>query len=227
MLHDSVYRRDLQFKIVGTLGEGTMPTMLLFRRDYLKESVGQTGGINFFWVRVDREESIPGVIKAIDGEFANSGDPTHTESEGAFQAGFLASMRTLITLAEVLAAIVLVSIALVAANTAAMSVRERRGELAVMRSIGFPGARVIGLLAGEGALIGLAGGASGIGMAYATMKLLPLSTDAFGPIGTIAMPVSVPIAAVAAALLIGTLSALVPASIAARRNIVDELRAIA
>jgi len=63
--------------------------------------------------------------------------------------------------ARLLAAIVIVAIGLVAANTAAMSVRERRREMAIMRSIGFTRAAVVGLIVGEDIVIGLVGGAIG------------------------------------------------------------------
>ncbi|MGO9451610.1 MAG: ABC transporter permease [Candidatus Binataceae bacterium] len=86
-LRDSVYARSLQFKIVGTLGKGTMPTMLIFRRDYLQEAIGRTGRADFIWIRADKLESMPDLAHAIDSEFANSSDPTLTESEKSFQAG--------------------------------------------------------------------------------------------------------------------------------------------
>jgi len=228
MLHDSVYGRNLQFKIVGTLGKGTMPTMLIFRRDYLQQAIGQTGRADFIWIRVDRLESIPEVIRAVDSQFANSSDPTTTESEESFQAGFIESLRTIIRLAEVLSVIVLFSISLVAANTAAMSVRERRVEFAVMRSIGFTAPRVVALLSAEGALTGVLGGAIGAGVAWIVLHLLPLSGDLFGSLGTmtITMPASVPLAAIVVSTLIGISSGLVPVTLAMRRRVVDELRAI-
>lgn len=222
MLHDSVYGRNLQFKIVGTLGKGTLPTMLIFRRDYLQQAIGQTGRADFIWIRVDRLESIPQVIQAVDSQFANSSDPTATESEESFQAGFIESLRTIIRLAEVLSIIVLFSISLVAANTAAMSVRERRVEFAVMRSIGFTAPRVVMLLSAEGALTG----AIGAGVAWVILHLLPLSGDLFGSLGTITMPARVPVAAIVLSTIIGISSGLVPATLAMRRKVVEELRAI-
>ena len=226
MLRDSVYGNNLQFKIVGTLGKGSMPTMLIFRRDYLQESVRRTGRAEFLWIRVDKVESIPEVINAIDSQFANSSDPTKTESEQAFQAGFIGLIRTVVRLAEILSIIVLLSISLVAVNTAAMSVRERRAELAVMRSIGFTSPELIALLSAEGALMGIIAGAVGAGAAWTLMRLLPIDQALFGSLGAISMPASVPFSAIGLSLIIGVASALIPASLAMRRRIVDELRAI-
>jgi putative ABC transport system permease protein len=122
--------------------------------------------------------------------------------------------------------IVLSSISLVAANTAAMSVRERRVEFAVMRSIGFTAPRVVMLLSAEGALTGVIGGAIGAGVAWIILHLLPLSGDLFGSLGTITMPARVPVAAIVLSTIVGISSGLVPAMLAMRRKVVDELRAI-
>jgi len=226
MLRDSVYGRNLQFKIVGTLGPGSMPTMFLFRRDYLQEAIGRTGRVEFIWIRLDRLESMPEVIEAIDSAFANSSDPTKTESEKSFQAGFIESLRTIIRLAEMLSIVVLLSISLVATNTAAMSMRERRGEFAVMRSIGFTAPRLIALLTVEGALTGVIGGTVGAGVAWVVLHLLPLSGDLFGGLGAITMPAGVAVAAIGLSMIIGISSGFVPAVLAMRRPVVDELRAI-
>lgn len=226
MLRDSVYGKNLQFTIVGTLGKGTMPTMLLFHRDYLQEAIGRTGRADFMWIRVDRMESIPGLIRAIDSQFANSSDPTQTESEEHFQAGFIEQLRTIISLMEILSVIVLFTISLVAANTATMSIRERRAEFAVMRSIGFTAPAIVSLLGAEGALVGLLAGSLGAAAAWIVLHLLPLKGELFGGLGTIMMPVAVPLAAISLSLAIGILSSLVPALIAMRRPIAGELRAI-
>jgi len=226
MLHDSVYGKNLQFTIVGTLGNGTMPTMLLFHRDYLQEAIGRTGRADFIWIRVDKMESIPGLIRAIDSRFANSSDPTRTESEEHFQAGFIEQLRTIISLMEILSGIVLFTITLVAANTATMSIRERRAEFAVMRSIGFTTPAIVSMLSAEGALIGLFAGSLGASTAWIVLHLLPLKGELFGGLGTILVPVGVPIAAIALSLAIGISSAFVPALIAMRRPIAGELRAI-
>ncbi|MFZ0659727.1 MAG: ABC transporter permease [Candidatus Binataceae bacterium] len=225
MLRDSVYGGDLQFKIVGTLGGGMMPTMLIFRRDYLQAATGNTGLADLIWIRIDKLESAAEVISAIDGQFANSSDPTLTESEKSFQAGFIESIRTIILLAEALSIIVLLSITLVAANTTAMSIRERRAEFAVMRSIGFTARQIVSLLIVEGAMMGVIAGALGAGAAWIVLRLLPLRGALFGGLGTITMPTSVPAGAIVLSLMIGVLSAWVPAMVATRRPIVDELRA--
>ena len=131
------------------------------------------------------------------------------------------------TMAEVMGFIVVVTIGLVAANTAAMSIRERRAEIAVLRSIGFTSRLILGCLLGECVVIGLAGGLLGCLGGYLVLKFATLGSAALGPIGVIRMPPIVMTESLIIAAVIGILSGLVPASSAARSNIVDSLRVVA
>ena len=179
------------------------------------------------WVKVDKPENVPQVIAAVDEGFANSSAETLSESESSFIGGFLQQYRTFFQIAELLGFIVVLTIGLVAANTAAMSIRERRSEIAVMRSIGFTSRTILSLLLTESLLIGLVGGLLGCGSAFVVMKVFSLGMNAMGPFGTIQMPPMVLVETLIAAALIGVFSALVPATSAARRTIVDTLRTVA
>jgi ABC-type antimicrobial peptide transport system permease subunit len=83
------------------------------------------------------------------------------------------------------------------------------------------------LLLAESLLIGLAGGLLGCGAAYLVLKVLAVNAAAMGPFRMISMPPWVLAAALAVSVLVGIASALVPATAAARRNIVDALRLVA
>src|SRR4029077_7884441 len=99
--------------------------------------IGRPGFVSIFWVRADSSAAVPALIASLDEQFANSTAETQSESEAAFMNNFISNYRAFFTMAEVLGVIVVFTIALVAANTAAMSIRERRNEIAVMRSLGF------------------------------------------------------------------------------------------
>jgi putative ABC transport system permease protein len=163
------------------------------------------------------------VISALDDGFANSSAETLTEPEAAFYGSFLAGYRVFFQLAKLMGIVVVFTIGLVAANTAAMSIRERRTEIAVLRSIGFPAHTILSMLLAESLIIALAGGLIGCGAAFLLLKFITVQ----GVVGAIQMPPSVLFAALSAAALIGLLSAIVPAAAVARRNIVDALRAVA
>lgn len=226
-LRGTIYPFNVTLNIVGTVGGKAPPSFLIFRRDYLEEAAGRPGFVDNMWVKVDKPENVPQVIAAIDEGFANSSAETLSESESAFIGGFLQQYRTFFQIAELLGFIVVLTIGLVAANTAAMSIRERRSEIAVMRSIGFTSRTILSLLLTESLLIGLAGGLLGCGSAFVVMKVYSLGMNAMGPFGTIQMPPVVLVETLIAAALIGVCSALVPATSAARRTIVDTLRTVA
>jgi putative ABC transport system permease protein len=226
-LRGTVYPFNVTLQIVGELGGKAPPNFMIFRRDYLEEAAGRPGYLGNIWVKVDRSENVPQVIAAIDEGFANSSAETLSESESAYIGGFLQSYRTMITLFEALGIIVVATIGLVAANTAAMSIRERRTELGVMRSIGFTSRTILSLLVAESMVVGLAGGILGAGGAFVLLKVFSFaSTGMGGPLGTIRMPMSVLAIALVMAVMVGVLSAIVPASAAARKPIIETLRTI-
>jgi putative ABC transport system permease protein len=228
MLKGTMYPVDLQLTIVGVLNEEASGPRIIFRRDYMEELLGRPGTANLFWVKVDSTRSAPEVIAAIDEMFANSPNETATETEVALiknQVG--GQMGLMLSGAKFLAAIVMFTIALVAANTAAMAVRERRHEMAVMRAIGFTRNSIIGRIMVEGLIIGVTGGVLGCVLAYAGFELLPHVSAALGPLA-LAMTLQPRIIAysflIAAA--IGAISGFIPATVATRGDISTELRAV-
>jgi putative ABC transport system permease protein len=225
-LRGTLYPFNVTLQIVGTIGGKAPPNFLLFRRDYLEEAAGRPGIVDNMWIKVDKPENVPQVIATIDEGFANSSAETLSESEAAFIGSFLDQYRMFFRMAELLGFIVVLTIGLVAANTAAMSIRERRGEIAVMRSMGFPSRTILSLLLAESLIIGLIGGVVGCGSAYVLLKVFSVG-NVGGPLGTIRMPPSILVETLVVAALIGLFSAMVPASSAARRNIVDALRTVA
>jgi putative ABC transport system permease protein len=226
-LRGTVYRFNVQLKIVGELSGKAPPNFLIFRRDYLEEAEGRPGFVDNFWVRVDKSDNVPQVIATLDEGFANSSAETQTETEAAFASQFINSFRFFFKLAEILGFVVVVTIGLVAANTAAMSIRERRGEIAVMRSIGFTSRTILSLLLSESLIIGLLGGVMGCGTAFILFKLFSVGPTSMGAFGSVQMPISVLVETLIIAGIIGIFSALIPALSAARRNIVDALRTVA
>jgi putative ABC transport system permease protein len=223
MLRGTIYPFNVTLNIVGTLGGKAPPSFLIFRRDYLEEVRGRPGFVDVIWVKVDNSANVPEVIAALDEGFANSSAETLTEPEAAFYGGFIAGYRVFFRIAELMGLVVVFTIGLVAANTAAMSIRERRSEIAILRSIGFPARIILSMLLAESLIIALTGGLLGTGTAFLLLKVVSLP----GVIGTIKMPTSVLFATLVVAALIGLVSVIVPATAAVRRNIVDALRAVA
>jgi putative ABC transport system permease protein len=221
-LKGTLYRFNVTLQIVGVFNNKA-PNFLFFHRDYLDEANGGHSYNDEIWSRVDSSANIPQAIAAIDEQFANSSAETQTESEAAFIGGFIKNYRMIFNLAEILGIVVVITIGLVAANTAAMSIRERRGEIAVMRSMGFPSGTILSLLLGESFVIGLIGGLIGCGAAFGVLHLAP----GIGDLSSIHMPARILIETLVAASFIGLLSAWVPARAASRMNITEALRMVA
>lgn len=217
----------LQVKILGTLGPKGPRSALIMRRDFVDQAAPVHGQVILYFIKVDRSESIAAVISEVDSRFANSAFETTSESEITLGLNQLRSFRLLFDGVKILAFVVVIVIGMVAANTAAMAVRERKTELAVMRSLGFPSRTIVTMLLGEGTLIGCAGGALGCALAYVALALIPYAGKVIGPFAEILR--LLPIVAVESFLIaaaIGLLSATVPTILAMRRDIATELRAL-
>jgi len=194
----------------------------------MEELLGRPGTANLFWVKIDSSRSAPEVIAAIDEMFANSENETATETEVALIKNQIGSnLGLMLNGAKFLAAIVIFTIALVAANTAAMAVRERRQEIAVMRAIGFTRNSIVARILVEGLIVGVTGGALGCALALVGFSLLPRVAGALGPLA-LAMTLQPRIIAYSfmIAALIGAASGFIPAALATRGDISTELRAI-
>jgi putative ABC transport system permease protein len=225
-LRGTIYPFNVTLTIVGTIAKGPVPSFLIFRRDYFEEAAGNPGIAHEFWVRVDDSRVVPEVCAALDNQFANSSAETRSASEAVAVGSFLGRYRIFMKLAEFLGLVVVAAIGLVAANTAAMSIRERRSEIAVMRSIGFPSGVILRLLVGESLIIALSGGAIGCGVAFGLFKVFALNADALGPFVSLHVPPFVLAETLGVAALIGLFSAYVPARAAAKRSIVETLRLV-
>lgn len=180
-----------------------------------------------FWIRADSSQSIPKIIETVNSQFANSSAETQCDSEAVFLGSVIGRFRMFFTLARVFGLIVVVTIGLVAANAAAMSIRERRNEIAVMRSIGFRSPLIMQLLLAESVVIALAGCLLDCGAAFALLKVFSVTSDVLGSfVGAIHIPPLVLLQTLLAAILIGLLSSYVPTRAAVQHKIVDTLRMV-
>jgi len=225
-LRGTIYPVNPTLKIVGTLGK-KFQTAVIFHREYLEELLGDHGMVNDFWIRLDNPSAASAVIAQIDETFANSEYETHTQSEESFMHEYLANLATFFTVARVLGLIVVAVICVIAGNAAAMTMRERRREIAILRSLGYGQHLILITVLAETLIVALTGGLVGCGIAYALFSLAPIGSAALMQYGVIRMPPSVLIEAIAISALLGILSALPAAAIATRGSIVDKLRAAA
>ena len=197
---------------------------MLFHWKYLSErGMGGRGIVGWYILELTDPTRAGDVTKAVDAMFANSDASTHTETERAFQAGFVSMYGNVPFLIGVIGLAVVFAILLVAANTMMMATRERVPEFGVLKTLGFEDGTLFRLVLMEAAVITLGGGIAGALLA----KFL---IQGWSPPGNILPPMTVSWTTVAIgigiAVLMGATSGLIPALQASRLRIVDALRRV-
>ncbi len=214
-----------EFEIVGIYDgakKGTDTSGFFFRYDYFDEArVYGEGLVGWYVARVTDPERAAEVAKAIDAEFANSPYETKAEPEGAFAQGFVQQVGNIGTILIAILTAVFFTILLVAGNTMAQAVRERTGELGVLKAMGFTNGMVLVLVLAESCLIAAVGGLAGLGTAW-------LVTVGGSPVPAILpvfyLPPEALVAGAGFVLLLGVLAGILPAVQAMRLRIAEALR---
>lgn len=168
------FNPELVLRGIYTANNKSDEDNFFFHWEYLNEALGRADMVNNYWLRVDRPESAPRVARAIDAMFRNTPYETRTETESEFLLGFLSMLGNVRGIILLVGSAVTFAILLIVANTMAMSIRERIPEAAVMRSLGFRPAHIIGLFVSESLLLTLAGWLVGCGGAKLLYDVLAL-----------------------------------------------------
>ena len=119
--------------------------------------------VGWFLVQVARPELAAPVSGKIDAAFKNSLAETLTETEAAFNLGFVEMTSAILVAIQVVSWMVIGVILGVLANTMAMNARERLGEYAALKTMGFKPRHLAGLIMGESLSLALVGGPPGPG----------------------------------------------------------------
>jgi putative ABC transport system permease protein len=157
--------------------------MVYFHWDYFDESLGRPGRTGSFYVKAATAQDIPRLAERIDGMFRNTDAETKTETEKAFNLSFVSMLGNIKLLLNAICLGVVFTILLVAGNTMAMSIRERTGEVAVLKTLGFRQSSILRLLVGESVAIALLGGilgALGAKTTYGFIHITSTRGRAFG-----------------------------------------------
>lgn len=202
----------------------------LFHWDYLNETVKKRytrrgDQVGFYIERLANPDDAAQVSKQIDALFKNSLAETLSETEKAFQLGFVAMTELILVAIQAVSFVVILIIMAVMANTIAMTARERTAEYATLKALGFSPAFVGWLIVGESLFIALLGGAIGIAITF------PIANGFAKAMGTL-FPVffvsnQTVLMQLGAAALIGLVAAALPAWASGRIRIVDGLRHVA
>lgn len=185
------------------------------RRSFARNSVG--------WIVVTSESPSLNeeVARRIDTLFYNSANQTKTQTEKAFTAAFVNQIGNIGLIITSVVGAAFFTILFIAGNTMALSIRERRKEIAVLKTLGFKSRRIFGLVLAESTLLALAGGLPGLVLAWLAAGA---ATEAFrGFLPPLVVSSEVVMQSLAAMMALALLTGALPAANALRLRIVDGL----
>lgn len=166
----TLYPGTWEFVVRGILDgrdDTTITRQLIFHWDYLNETVRKTtprlaDQVGVYVFGISHPDEAAAISRNVDAVFRNSLAETLTETEQAFQLGFVAMSNQIIAAIRVVSYVVIVIIMAVMANAMAMSARERTVEYATLKALGFGPAFLALLVFGESIVISVIGGALGM-----------------------------------------------------------------
>ncbi|GLI39753.1 ABC transporter permease [Geobacter hydrogenophilus] len=209
--------------------KNTDETQLFFHWDYLNETVKKTlarraDQVGFYMISLTKPELAAEVSLAIDAIFKNSLAETLTETEKAFQMSFVSMTEAILIAIQIVSYVVIVIIMVVAANTMAMTARERIAEYATLKTLGFGAIHIAGVIFGESIVIAMIGGIAGVACTFPAAHWIETELSQFFPVFSIASQTIV--MDLAAALVVGVVAGIFPTWRGSTIRIADGLRRI-
>lgn len=232
-LKSTVWPVDLDFRIVGVIDNDRAPHFW-FNREYLDQALRDAGrnGLGIagtIWVRATDPRQVSSIMRKVDEMSRNSEAETSSETEKSFFSNFFGSLQGLVTIILIVTGLVSLCIVFIAANTASMGVRERAGEIAVMKAIGFPRRVIFGTLLAEAALLSIVAGVAGVLLALGLTGALKAAagfSEMLGPLGNFIVTPFVVVQGLFLSLFVGMLAGVVPSFGAARKPVVESLHEV-
>lgn len=204
-------------------------SQFLFHYRYLNDSIpaGRRDRIGWIVARIDDPTRAGAVARSIDAAFDVQDVQTTSMSERAMNLSFMGMMSGLFSAIDVISLVLLGILGLLLGNTVAMAVRERTNEYGVLRALGFLPKHVAAFILTESLALGTLAGAVGVALSYpivqqglgrwieenqgATLPYFRIETQTW----MLAMGLS---------MLLGLVSAALPAWRASRLSVIDALR---
>jgi putative ABC transport system permease protein len=204
-------------------------TQFFFNWSYLNEAVkrlapGFANQVGFYMVGVTHPDLAADTAVRIDRLFKNSLAETLTETEKAFILGFIAMSQAIVTAIQMVSFVIILIIMAVVANTMAMTTRERTGDYAIMKTLGFGAKDISILIFGEALVLTMTGCLIGMVLTFPAARLFAAQLSTYFPVFLVSN--STLCLDVAAAFLMAFLAAVIPTYDALRIRIADGLRRI-
>lgn len=216
---------DVSLRIVGVSPPGLFGDAGYVHRDYLRELLGGPNKVSMYYLKASDLSSMARISAEIDRQFANATTPTRTEPMSKFIARFVTSLGNLQQVISGFMVAILITIIVIAANTMAMAVRERKSEVALLKTLGFRRSQVLAMIISEAMLMALLGGVLGCAIAYFLLTGIRLP---FGGVGAFfVVTENTVVEGLFIALVIGAASGFLPGLLAVQHSIAGALRKVA
>ncbi len=216
---------DLELVVRGFYhSEGLDETLVFFHHDYFDELLGKRGIVGTFWIKVTNADVIPGLIDRIDAAFRNTDAETKTETERAFQLGFISMIGNVKLFIGSICTVIVFTMLLVTASTMSMAIRERLREISVLKALGFTGVMIFGLILAESCGLALTGGVLGCFGAKVLAETLDVYKLSKGFLPMFPVTAEILTAGMLVALGLGVISSLAPAYTSLRTSVVTGLK---
>jgi putative ABC transport system permease protein len=220
--------KNWSFDVVGILhstdkkSSGFFDQMFLLNWKYFDETTPYNRGqVGWYVARVADVNEADRVAKAIDTISANSDHETRTQTEQAATASWMKQLADIGLIVGSIMGAVFFTLLLLSGNTMMQAVRERTGELAVLKTIGFSNVSVLAMVLAESVLLLVLGGLAGLGIA--SLLIPVVSAGSGGMLNLPRVGADSWVLGLALMTLIGFLVGSLPAWRAMRLNIVDAL----
>lgn len=214
---------DYEVEIVGLFESKDGATQglagsVFIRYDYLNDSrLYLNDHVQFFIAEISDPANAQNIIRSIDAKFANSSAETRTMTEQALLQSQMTTIKELTLLVNAIVGAAFFSLLFVIASTMTKSVRERRPEFAVLKTVGFSNGGVALLVLAEAALLCLFAAALGL---FVARGIFAIAGDLFANAG---IPWSIWLGSGGIALGLALLSSALPAFTAGRLTIIESL----
>ncbi|MGH7337103.1 MAG: ABC transporter permease [Myxococcota bacterium] len=205
----------LEFQIVGTIDAAGNP-LFFFQREYLDQALRAQGfaldTAGSIWIRARDPSAVPRLLQEIEGLFRHSAAGAAAQTEKSYLGSLFSYLEDFLLLILLVTALVSLCVVFIASNTASLAIRERQGEIAVLRALGFPRRTVFSMLVAETTLLAAAAGALGTCSSLGLTSWLRASRFAaeFGPLGAFRVDAGIVLSSLAFSLAIGVVAGLLP-----------------
>lgn len=197
---------------------------VITHHDYLNQVRGfWRDTVGAFMVSVPPGVRADALASRIDAYFAQSSSRTLSATDRAFHLEFFAQFGDILFVIKCVVGLAFVSLLLITSSTAALSIRQRARDLAMLRMIGFRRLQIVTLVLGETLAVSVMGGLLGLALASGFNAMITRAIPQYLP--DIVMPLPVLAEGVAIMLAVGMAAAILPVALAWSDRPVDTFAA--